>query len=114
MGGLWTVFRLRRKGGWMCPQRDMERGVAEVAYLASEPWAVGIMTFGNLDGMLPDHPYFDPFYRIAQDAELPICFHCGDAATPRSPGRRTAGHNQRPNDLSPDLWRPTRLASRRG
>ena len=47
------AFPARIKAVGIVPQREMERCAAEVAYLAREPWAVGIMTFGNLDGMLP-------------------------------------------------------------
>ena len=86
----------------------MERCVAEVAYLASEPWAVGIMTFGNLDGMLPDHPYFDPFYKIAQDAELPICFHGGTDRPPFAPGREDVGNNMFMMHLTGHVWHQMR------
>ncbi|MGC1344307.1 MAG: amidohydrolase family protein, partial [Candidatus Binataceae bacterium] len=37
----------RIKAVGIVPQRTMETCVAEVEYLSREPWAVGIMTFGN-------------------------------------------------------------------
>ena len=82
---------------------------AEVAYLAREPWAVGIMTFGNLDGMLPDHPYFDPLYRAAQDTDLPICFHGGTDRPPFAPGRDDVGNNMFMMHLTGHVWHQMRV-----
>ena len=98
------AFPSRIKAVGIVPQREMERCAAEVAYLAREPWAVGIMTFGNLDGMLPDHPYFDPLYRSAQDADLPICFHGGTDRPPFAPGREDVGNNMFMIQLTGHVW----------
>ena len=98
----------RIKAVGIVPQRDMERCVRVVEQLAREPWAVGIMTFGNLDGMLADHPYFDPFYRAAQAAELPICFHGGTDRPPFAPGREDVGNNMFMMHLTGHLWHQMR------
>lgn len=102
------AFPQRIKAVGIVPQRDMDRCVAEVAYLAREPWAVGVMTFGNLDGMLPDHPYFDPFYRIMQEAGLPICFHGGTDRPPFAPGRDDIGNNMFMMHLTGHVWHQMR------
>jgi uncharacterized protein len=98
----------RIKAVGIVPQRNMEACAAEVGYLAREPWAVGIMTFGNLDGTLADHPYFDPFYRAAQDADLPICFHGGTDRPPFAPGREDVGNNMFMMHLTGHVWHQMR------
>jgi uncharacterized protein len=90
------------------PQRDMRRCAAEVEWLSHEPWAVGIMTFGNLDGRLADHPYFDPFYRAAEAAELPVCFHGGTDRPPFAPGRADVGNNMFLMHLTGHVWHQMR------
>lgn len=98
----------RIKAVGIVPQRSMQACAAEVEYLAREPWAVGIMTFGNLDGMLADHPYFDPLYRAAQEAELPICFHGGTDRPPFAPGREDVGNNMFMMHLTGHVWHQMR------
>ncbi len=102
------AFPNRIKAVGIVPQRDMERCVAEIAYLAGEPWAVGIMTFGNLDGMLADHPYFAPLYEVAQDAELPLCLHGGTDRPPFAPGREDVGNNMFMMHLTGHVWHQMR------
>ena len=49
------------------------------------------MTFGNLGaGCFPTIRYFDPLYRSAQDADLPIYFHGGTDRPPFNPYARTS------------------------
>lgn len=98
----------RIKAVGIVPQRTMETCVAEVEYLSREPWAVGIMTFGNLDGMLADHPYFDPFYRAASANDLPLCFHGGTDRPPFAPGREDVGNNMFLMHLTGHVWHQMR------
>ena len=109
VGEYCAAFPSRIKAVGIVPQREMDRCVEEVAYLAREPWAVGIMTFGNLDAMLPDHPYFDPLYRSAQDADLPICFHGGTDRPPFAPGREDVGNNMFMMHLTGHVWHQMRV-----
>jgi len=98
----------RIKAVGIVPQRDMARCVAEVEYLAREPWCVGVMTFGNLDAMLADHPYFDPFYSAMQNADLPVCFHGGTDRPPYAPGRAEVGNNMFLMHLTGHVWHQMR------
>jgi predicted TIM-barrel fold metal-dependent hydrolase len=98
----------RIKAVGIVPQRAMELCIAEVKRLAREPWCVGIMTFGNLDDRLADHPYFDPFYRAAQDEGLPICFHGGTDRPPFAPGRGDVGNNMFLMHLTGHVWHQMR------
>ncbi len=103
-----SEYPKRIKAVGIVPQRDMRRCAAEVEYLAREPWCVGIMTFGNLDGKLADDPYFDPFYRAAQDADLPVCFHGGTDRPPFAPGRQDVGNNMFLMHLTGHVWHQMR------
>src|SRR5258705_703107 len=47
VGEYCAAFPSRIKAVGIVPQRAMDLCAAEVAYLAREPWAIGIMTFGN-------------------------------------------------------------------
>ena len=98
----------RIKGVGIVPQRDMKLCAAEVKFLAQQPWAVGIMTFGNLDGRLADHPYFDPLYQAAGEAGLPICFHGGTDRPPFAPGRADVGNNMYMMHLTGHVWHQMR------
>jgi len=98
----------RIKGVGIVPQRDMSASAAEVEYLAETNWAVGIMTFGNLDGRLADHPYFDPLYRAAMRADLPICFHGGTDRPPFAPGRAEVGNSMFMMHLTGHVWHQMR------
>jgi uncharacterized protein len=108
IGEYCAAFPDRIKAVGIVPQRDMNRCAAEVAFLAREPWCVGVMTFGNLDGMLADHPYFDPFYRAMQDADLPVCFHGGTDRPPFAPGREDVGNNMFMMHLTGHVWHQMR------
>jgi predicted TIM-barrel fold metal-dependent hydrolase len=98
----------RIKGVGIVPQRDMNACRAEIDFLSREPWAVGIMTFGNLDRYLADHPYFDPLYRAAAEADLPICFHGGTDRPPFAPGREDVGNNMFLMHLTGHVWHQMR------
>jgi uncharacterized protein len=104
-----AAFPDRIKAVGIVPQRDMNRCTAEVTFLAREPWCVGVMTFGNLDGMLADHPYFDPFYRAMQEADLPVCFHGGTDRPPFAPGREDVGNNMFMMHLTGHVWHQMRV-----
>ena len=104
-----SPFKDRIKAVGIVPQRDMKRCVAEVAFLAREPWCVGVMTFGNLEGKLADHPYFDPFYNAMQDADLPVCFHGGTDRPPFAPGREDVGNNMFMMHLTGHVWHQMRI-----
>jgi predicted TIM-barrel fold metal-dependent hydrolase len=115
LGEYCSAYPARIKGVGIVPQRDMAKCAAEVAWLAREPWAVGIMTFGNLDGRLADHPYFDPLYRAAANADLPICFHGGTDRPPFAPGREDVGNNMFLMHLTGHVWHQMRaMASAAG
>jgi len=101
-----NLARIRAVG--IVPQRSMDLCAAEVKWLAREPWCVGIMTFGNLDGRLADHPYFDPLYRAAQDEGMPICFHGGTDRPPFAPGRADVGNNMFMMHLTGHAWHQMR------
>jgi predicted TIM-barrel fold metal-dependent hydrolase len=101
-----NLARIRAVG--IVPQRAMELCAAEVKWLAREPWCVGIMTFGNLDGRLADHPYFDPLYRAAEDEGLPICIHGGTDRPPFAPGRAEVGNNMFMMHLTGHVWHQMR------
>ncbi len=98
----------RIKGAGIVPQRDMRKCTDEVLWLAQEPWAVGIMTFGNLNGALADNPYFDPLYRAAEQADLPLCFHGGTDRPPFAPGRQDVGNNMFLMHLTGHVWHQMR------
>ncbi|HEY6394002.1 MAG TPA: amidohydrolase family protein [Candidatus Binataceae bacterium] len=100
------LSRIRAVG--IAPQRNMELCALEVEWLAKQPWCVGIMTFGNLEGMLPDHPYFEPLYRAAQNTGLPICFHGGTDRPPFAPGREDVGNNMFVMHLTGHVWHQMR------
>jgi uncharacterized protein len=100
------LARIRAVG--IVPQRSPELTVAEVEWLAKQSWAAGIMTFGNLDDMLADHPYFDSLYRAAADAGLPICFHGGTDRPPFAPGREDVGNNMFLLHLTGHVWHQMR------
>jgi uncharacterized protein len=102
------AFPDRIKAVGIVPQRDMKLCAAEVEYLAREKWCVGVMTFGNLEGKLADHPYFDPFYRAMQDADLPVCFHGGTDRPPVAPGREDVGNNMFLMHLTGHVWHQMR------
>ena len=108
VGEYCMAFPDRIKAVGIVPQRDMQLCVREVEFLANERWTVGIMTFGNLDGMLPDHPYFEPLYRAAQNAHLPICFHGGTDRPPFAPGREEVGNNMFMMHLTGHVWHQMR------
>jgi uncharacterized protein len=108
LGEYCAAYPARIKGVGIVPQREMRRCVAEVEWLAAQPWPVGIMTFGNLDGRLADHPYFDPLYRAAEQTELPICFHGGTDRPPFAPGREDVGNNMFLMHLTGHVWHQMR------
>ncbi len=108
LGEYCGAFPERIKGVGIVPQRNMQRCAAEVVWLARQPWAVGVMTFGNLDGRLADHPYFNPLYAAAQDTDLPICFHGGTDRPPFAPGRADVGNNMFMMHLTGHAWHQMR------
>jgi predicted TIM-barrel fold metal-dependent hydrolase len=99
----------RIKAVGIVPQREMARCIEEVRWLAREPWCVGVMTFGNLDGRQADHPYFDPFYASMQEADLPVCFHGGTDRPPFAPARAEVGNNMFMMHLTGHAWHQMRV-----
>jgi uncharacterized protein len=109
IGEYCAPFENRIKAVGIVPQRDMNRCTAEVDFLAREPWCVGVMTFGNLEGKLADHPYFEPFYHAMQEADLPVCFHGGTDRPPFAPGREDVGNNMFMMHLTGHVWHQMRI-----
>ena len=101
----------RIKGVGVVPQRDMKMCMAEVEFLANEAWAVGVMSFGNLDGRLADHPYFNPLYATLERVELPLCIHGGTDRPPFAPGREDVGNNMFMMHLTGHVWHQMRATA---
>jgi predicted TIM-barrel fold metal-dependent hydrolase len=101
----------RIKGVGIVPQHDMKMCAAEIAFLANQPWAVGVMSFGNLDGRLADHPYFDPLYLALEETDLPLCFHGGTDRPPFAPGRGDVGNNMFMMHLTGHVWHQMRAVA---
>jgi predicted TIM-barrel fold metal-dependent hydrolase len=108
LGEYCGAYPARIKGVGIIPQHDMQLCAAEVKWLASQPWCVGVMTFGNLGGRLADHPYFNPLYAALQDADLPLCFHGGTDRPPFAPGRDDVGNNMFMMHLTGHAWHQMR------
>ncbi len=88
----------RLKAVCAIPQRDMQRAVKELERMANEPWCVGLVTFGSLDGHLPhamlaDHPYWHPLWDAAQALDMPVSFHAGTDRPPYAPARTEVANN---------------------
>lgn len=84
----------RLKGVAILPIMDLDAMVEELQRVAKEEWCVGIATMGHYRNDLPDHPRWYPMYELAQQNELPICFHSsGTDRPPYAPGRGELGDN---------------------
>lgn len=72
---------VRRAGVALVPvTHDIERGVAEVEWLADKPGVRGVMVPTMWHGFLPyNHDDYDPFWAACQDAGLVVHTHSGEA-----------------------------------
>jgi len=71
----------RRGGVGLVPiTHDIERGVAEIEWLAGQPGIRGVMVPTMWREHLPyNHPAYDPVWAACQAAGLPVHTHSGDA-----------------------------------
>ena len=71
----------RRGGVGLVPiTHDIERGVAEIEWLAGQPGIRGVMVPTMWRDHLPyNHPAYDPVWAACQAAGLPVHTHSGDA-----------------------------------
>ena len=91
--------------------KSMDETLQEVAW-CKERGAVGIHLRG-LEGNRPvDHPDFYPIYRVAEDLDLPICVHIGNASPAfRQIRRNTENRPSRFHMSVPTLMSFTALAT---
>jgi predicted TIM-barrel fold metal-dependent hydrolase len=66
----------RLKWAAVLPLSDVPTAVAEVER-AKQLGAVSLVTFGTAGERMLHAPAFDPVWRAAQDADLPVCVHVG-------------------------------------
>lgn len=76
LGDIWSKAKTRLRWAVMPPLQSMEETRKELIY-GKENGACGVFVRGiEIDRRL-DNPYFFPMYELAQELDLPICFHSG-------------------------------------
>jgi predicted TIM-barrel fold metal-dependent hydrolase len=77
LADIWSEGKGRLRWAMMPPLRDMDETKNEIAF-AKEHGACGIFVRGLEAEMRLVNPYFFKLYQMAQDFDLPICFHSGN------------------------------------
>jgi len=78
LADIWSRGKGRLRWVAVPPLLELEKAAKEMEF-AREHGACGIVMRGfEGDRHLPD-PYFHPLYEVAQDLDLPICVHAGNA-----------------------------------
>jgi predicted TIM-barrel fold metal-dependent hydrolase len=77
LADIWSEGKGRLRWAVMPPLRDMDETKTEIAF-GKEHGACGIFVRGLEAEMRLVNPYFFKLYQMAQDFDLPICFHSGN------------------------------------
>jgi predicted TIM-barrel fold metal-dependent hydrolase len=76
LADIWKAGKGRLRWVAMPPLRSMEETRNEIRF-AKEHGACGVFVRGLEMDMRMVNPYFFPMYEMAQDHDMPICFHAG-------------------------------------
>ncbi len=77
LADIWSEAKGRLRWAVMPPLRDMDETRTEIAF-GKEHGACGIFVRGLEAEMRLVNPYFFKLYRMAEEFDLPICFHSGN------------------------------------